>query len=107
MQSVYSMLSSYQTGVNEYREESSKSEIVASLLKQSEKPTMAQNLKKLFCMPKTCIPFYKSMILFIVTFNLLYMSIFLITRSHGRVFVNFVIFGVGISSGGITSGILL
>ena len=61
------------------------------------------NFKNLFCAPKHCVTFYKSMILFIVTFNLFYMSVFMIARSEGNPFINFVIFGCGISSGMFSS----
>jgi hypothetical protein len=35
------------------------------------------------------------------------MSVFMITRSAGNVFINFCIFGMGLSSGMVCSGILL
>lgn len=68
---------------------------------------MIDNFKKLFCSPKHCVVFYKSMILFVVTFNLFYMSVFMIAKSEGNPFINFVIFGFGLSVGMIASGVLL
>ena len=82
---------------------------MATLLNQKEakKVSVIDNFKNLFCSPKHCVSFYKSMILFVVTFNLFYMSVFMIAKSEGSPFTNFIIFGLGISTGMISSGVLL
>ena len=110
MQSVYNMLNTYQeqNEVVEY-EENGRSELVATLLNQKEasKVGIAEKLKNLFCSAKHCVSFYKSMILFVVTNNLFYMSVFMIAKSEGSPFTNFIIFGLGLSTGIFSSGLLL
>ena len=87
----------------------SESELLATLLNQktSKNPSMIDNFKQLFCNPKHSVNFFKCLILFIVTFNLLYMSIFNVRKTEGNMFINYIIFFIGLSFGTLSSGLLL
>lgn len=66
-----------------------------------------QNIKTLMFDSVICGIFYKSLIMFSVTFSLFYLVIFTVSKSPGSFGVTFVYMGIGFGIGNVGSGFLV
>ena len=71
-----------------------------------KKNGVLERVKQLFFDTEVCGDFYKGIMIFIVSFSLLYLAIFGMSHMEGNVFINYIIFGLSQAIGMITSGYL-
>ena len=76
-------------------------------IKQKEKQGVLYLLKQLFCKQESSKTFYRSVIVFIVTFSMFYLSVFGIAYSDANHAVMFIIFGCSGAIGIFSSKILI
>jgi len=70
---------------------------------ESGKNSFKENVRTLFSDGQICGIFYKSLIMFIVTFCCFYLTIFMLNNSPGSLNINFITLGLGLVSGMILS----